>query len=86
MSELQLPSTKQDAPQQWVHKANAENFRRWLQAPEGVAPFDFAKIFKALGYGIDITQRNLPPAVPCMLMAMVLAEAQDKEQVNRAAK
>ena len=57
-----------------------------MKAPEGSAPFDFAKIFKSLGYSIDITQRNLPPAVPSMLIAMILAEAQSKEEVNRAAK
>ena len=56
-----------------------------MKAPEGSAPFDLAKIFKSLGYSIDITQRNLPPAVPSMLIAMILAEAQSKEEVSRAA-
>ena len=29
-----------------------------LPAPEGSAPLDFTKIFKALGYSIDVSQRN----------------------------
>ena len=69
-----------------MHKSNTENYRRWLVAPEGSAPFDFPKIFKSLGYTIDINKRNPPPAVPCMLMALILAEAQNKEQISRAAR
>ena len=56
-----------------------------MQAPEGSAPFDFGKIFKSLGYSIDLSQRDLPPAVPSMLIAMVLAESQSKEEISRAA-
>ena len=51
---------------------------------EGAAPFDFNKIFKSLGYIIDIIQRYLPPAVPCMLIALILAEAEDEDQIRRA--
>ena len=35
---------------------------------------------------MDLTQRNLPPAVPCILVALILAEAKDKEQIERAAR
>ena len=86
LKELRINPRGEETPRQWIHKANTENFRKWLQAPEGSAPFDFGKIFKSLGYSIDISQRDLPPAVPSMLIAMVLAEAQSKEEINRAAK
>ena len=86
LKELRINPREEETPRQWIHKANTENFRKWLQAPEGSAPFDFGKIFKSLGYSIDVSQRDLPPAVPSMLIAMVLAEAQSKEEINRAAK
>ena len=86
MKELQVTSSHQENNRQWVHKANTENFRRWLLAPEGASPFDFTKIFKGFGYSIDVTQRNLPPGVPCMLVCMILAEAQNKEQVTQTAR
>ena len=85
LTECQLTMPAVEVPRQWAHKANTENFRRWLQAPEGAAPFDLSKIFKSLGYTIDLTQRNLPRAVPCMLIALILAEAEDKDQIRRAA-
>ena len=66
MKELQVTSSHQENNRQWVHKSNTDNFRRWLLAPEGAGPFDFTKIFKGFGYSIDVTHRNLPPAVPCM--------------------
>lgn len=84
--DYQLNTSAEGVPQQWAHKANTENFRRWLQAPEGAAPFDLNKIFRSLGYKIDISQRNLPPAVPCILLSLILAEAQNKEQIVRAAR
>ena len=68
------------------HKATRENFRRWLAAPESAGPLDLAKIFKSLGYSMDLTQDNLPPAVPMMLVSLVLSEAQSTEQFVRAAK
>ena len=85
LRDCQLTMPEAEVPRQWAHKANTENFKRWLQAPEGAAPLDFNKIFKSLGYTIDLTQRNLPPAVPCMLIALILAEAEDKNQIRRAA-
>ena len=86
LKDCQLIMPAEEVPRQWAHKPNTENFRRWLRAPEGAAPFDLNKIFKSLGYTIDITQRNLPPAVPCMLIALILAEAEDKDQMRRAAR
>ena len=67
----------------WTSKAMKENFQRWLAAPESAAPFDFTKIFKTLGYSIDLTQRDLAPAVPFMLALRVIAEAKDMQQVKR---
>ena len=75
-----------DVQRRWVQKSNAENFRQWLAGPEGAAPFDLNKIFKALGYSIDLTQRNLPPAVPCMLMSLIFMEGQHVDQVRQAAR
>ena len=86
MKEFRINPRDEETPLRWIYKANTENFRRWLQAPEGSAPFDFGKIFKFLGYSIDISQRDLPPAVPSMLIEIVMAEAQGKEEIGRAAK
>ena len=35
---------------------------------------------------MDLTQENLPPAVPVILVSLILSEAQNKEQFDRAAK
>ena len=78
--------TNEEIPRQWIRKTATDNFRKWLQAPEGAAPFEFSKILKSLGYSIDVTQRNLPPAVPCMLISLILAEAQNVEKITRAAR
>ena len=67
----------------WTNKAIKENFQRWLAAPESASPFDFTKIFKSLGYSIDLTQRDLAPAVPFMMALRVIAEAKDMQQVQR---
>ena len=83
---LTTNSSGNDVQQRWIKKANAENFRQWLAGPEGSAPFDFGKIFKSLGYTIDLTQENLPPAVPCMLMALIFAEGEKVEQMQQAAR
>ena len=83
---LTATTSGSDVQQRWIKKANAENFRQWLAAPEGSAPLDFGKIFKSLGYTIDLTQESLPPAVPCMLMALILAEGETVEQMQQAAR
>ena len=83
MANLDLTKWDQTTPQMWTSKAMKENFQRWLAAPESGAPFDFIKIFKTLGYSIDLTQRDLAPAVPFMLALRVIAEAKDMQQVKR---
>ena len=61
------------------------NFREWLLAPEGAGPSEFGRIFKSFGYPIVVNQRNLPPAVRCMFVCMLLAEPQNNEQIIRTA-
>ena len=75
-----------DIQQRWIKKANAENFQQWLAGPEGSTPLDFGKIFKSLGYTIDLAQENLPPAIPCMLMALIFAEGKKVEHIQQAAR
>ena len=57
-----------------------------MAAPEGAERFELPKIFKSLGYSLDLTQNNLPPAVPVILVSLILAESQTKEQCVNAAK
>ena len=84
-NELQGSTTNQENKRYWVRKANTENFREWLLAPEGAGPFEFGRIFKSFGYPIVVNQRNLPPAVRCMFVCMLLAEPQNNEQIIRTA-
>ena len=67
MANLDITNYSDGAPQMWTSRAIKENFQRWLAAPESSAPFDFTKIFKSLGYSMDLTQSDLDPAVPLML-------------------
>ena len=84
MAEVNITDLNESTNQMWTHKAIKENFHRWLAAPESASTIDFTKIFKTLGYSMDLTQRNLPPAVPFMIALRVIAEAKDRQQVLRA--
>ena len=55
-----------------------------MAAPESASPFNFERIFKALGYTMDLTQRTLSPAVPFIMLTRILAEAKDVDQFRRA--
>ena len=83
-AQLNIETLEESSTQMWTNKAVKENFQRWLEAPESSAPFDFQKIFKTLGYSMDLTQRNLAPAVPCILILRIIAEAKNMAQVKRA--
>ena len=61
LSSVNLTDTSTVTTRAGAQKATRENFRRWLAAPESAAPFDLSKIFKSLGYTMDLTQENLPP-------------------------
>ena len=84
MTQLDITDLGDNTSQIWTHKSIRENFQRWLEAPESAAPFDFQKICKTLGYSMDLTQRNLAPAVPFIMLVRILAEAKDMQQVKRA--
>ena len=86
LSSVNITDTSTVPTRAGAQKATRENFRRWLAAPESAAPFDLTKIFKSLGYTMDLTQENLPPAVPVILISLILSEAQNAEQSVRAAK
>ena len=83
-AQLNIETLEESSTQMWTNKAVKENFQRWLEAPGSSAPFDFQKIFKTLGYSMDLTQRNLAPAVPFILILRIIAEAKNMDQVKRA--
>ena len=64
-------------------KANRENFQRWLTAPQSAGPINLKKIFKAIGYSVDVTRTDLPPAAAGILALRVLRQAPNLEQVMR---
>ena len=64
-------------------KANRENFQRWLTAPQSAGSINLKKIFKAIGYSVDVTRTDLPPAVAGILTLRVLRQAPNLEQMMR---
>ena len=64
-------------------KDNRENFQRWLTAPQSADPINLRKIFKSIGYNVDVTRNDLPPAVAGILILRVLKQAPDLNQMMR---
>ena len=64
-------------------KANRENFQRWLTAPQSAGSINLKKIFKAIGYSVDVTRTDLPPAAAGILALRVLRQAPNLEQMMR---
>ena len=64
-------------------KANRENFQRWLTAPQSAGSINLKKIFKAIGYSVDVTRTDLPPAAAGILTLRVLRQAPNLEQMMR---
>ena len=65
-------------------KANRENFQRWLTAPQIEASINLEIIFKTIGYTVDVTQTDLPPAVVDILVLRVLRQAPHLEEMMRS--
>ena len=64
-------------------KDNRINFQRWLTAPQSSGSMNMKKIFKAIGYNVDVTREDLPPAVAGILALRVLRQAPDLGQMLR---
>ena len=64
-------------------KDNRENFQRWLTAPQSAGPINLRKIFKSIGYNVNVTRNDLPPAVAGILILRVLKQAPDLDQMMR---
>ena len=66
-----------------LQKDNRINFQRWLTAPQSSGSMNMKKIFKAIGYNVDVTREDLPPAVAGILALRVLRQAPDLSQMLR---
>ena len=64
-------------------KDNRINFQRWLTAPQSSGSINMKKIFKTIGYNVDVTREDLPPAVSGILALRVLRQAPDLSQMLR---
>ena len=65
-------------------KANRENFQRWLTAPQIEGSINLEIIFKTIGYSVDVSQTDLPPAVAEILALRVLRQAPNLEEMTRS--
>ena len=80
MAQLGVTGQEEGTIQTWTHKSIKENFQKWLAAPGSAAPFEFSRIFKSLGYTVDLTKRNLSPAVPVIMVSRILAEEKNRNR------
>ena len=83
-SSNEVKATKEDtALSPTLLKDNRINFQQWLTAPQSSGSINMKKIFKAIGYNVDVTREDLPPAVAGILALRVLRQAPDLSQMLR---
>ena len=80
----EVKATKEDTTlSPTLLKDNRINFQQWLTAPQSSGSINMKKIFKAIGYNVDVTREDLPPAVAGILALRVLRQAPDLSQMLR---